>query len=147
MRYRRLATFILVAGLGLVSGCRSNPCEGGLMSRFGWSRSRPAPIYDSNVVGSPVVGTPVSAMPYGGTPYGGTQWGGEMPYEGPALGDPTFMGTPTTIMPNMTVPGGMSPIPGGSTLPPPMAGSDGVLRPVPGTARPLPADPSSRSRW
>ena len=100
------------------------------MSRFGWTRSRPVPVYDSNVVG-----TPVSAMPYGG------QWGGQMPYEGPALGDPTYMGTPNTIMPNMTT------IPGATTLPPPMAGSDGILRPVPGTARPLPADPSSRPRW
>ena len=91
MGYKRLAMFILVAGLGFVSGCRSNSCEGGLMSRFGFVRSRPVPVYDSNVVG-----TPVSAMPYGGSQY----WGGEMPYggsyEGPALGDPTFMGSPTS---------------------------------------------------
>jgi len=133
MRYKRLATFILVAGLGLVAGCRSNSCEGGLMSRFGFNRNRATPCCDAGVIGTPV---------------SGNSWGGEMPYDGsydgPVLGDPTFMGTPQPpIMPNVT------PIPG-TTLPPPTA--DGFLRPVPGTnvpgtATPIPAGPSSRSRW
>ncbi len=141
MKYTRLATFILVAGLGLLSGCQSsNPCGstsgGGLMSRFGFNRNRSAPCCDSGVVG-----TPVSAMPYSATPYGDMQYGGG--YEGPTLGDPTFMGSPGTIMPNATAPG--------TTLPPPMAGSDGTPRPlpgtiVPGTATPIPAGPSSRFR-
>ena len=132
MRVTRLATFILLAGLGLSVGCQSNPCGGGLMSRFGFNRNRGTTVYDGTVVGTPV----------SGSPYGGAQWGGEVPYDGPALGDPTFMGAPGTIMPNGPT----------TTLPPPMAGSDGILRPVPGTtvpgtATPMPAGPSSRSRW
>ena len=142
MKYKSLATFILVAGLGMVSGCQSsNSCNsgGGLMSRFGFSRNRSTPVYDSGVVG-----TPVSGSPYGGSPYGGSPYG-EMPYEGPALGDPTYMGSPGTIMPNMTT------LPPGTTLPPPIAGSEGVPRQlpgsiVPGTATPIPAGPSSRFR-
>ena len=111
MRYKRLAIFILVAGLGFVSGCRSNSCEGGLMSRFGFYRPRPAPVYDSNVIGTPVSGTPYGGMEWsGGSPYGGS-------YDGPALGDPTYMGSPPTIMPNMTT----NP---STTLPPPMAGTE-----------------------
>jgi hypothetical protein len=145
MRYTRLATFILVAGLGLLSGCQSsNPCGsssscssgGGLMSRLGLSRTRSTPCCDSGVVG-----TPVSAMPYSAMPYSDMQYGGA--YEGPSLGDPTYMGSPGTIMPNG--------VPPGSTLPPPIAGSDGVPRQlpgtiVPGTATPIPAGPSSRFR-
>ena len=137
MRYKRLAISILVAGLGFVSGCRSNSCEGGLMSRFGFSRPRSTPVYDGNVIGTPVSGSPYGGMEWGGgSPYGGS-------YDGPALGDPTYMGSPTTIMPNMTT------IPS-ATLPPPMAGTEG-LRPVPGTfvpgaATPIPAGPSSRLR-
>ena len=153
MKFTRLATFISVAGLGLLAGCQSsNPCGGGLMSRFGFNRSRSAPVYDSGVVGTPVSSMPYSEMPYGGTPYSGT-------YEGPTLGEPTFMGTPGTIMPNAmpgqgTLPPGALPpgsFPPGTTLPPPMAGSDGTPRPLPGTfvpkaATPIPADPSSRFR-
>jgi hypothetical protein len=131
MRYKRLAVFILVAGLGFVSGCRSNSCEGGLMSRFGCGRNRATPVYDAGVVG-----TPVSGMP----------WGEEMPYDGPALGAPTYMDNPQPFLPNATP---ATPVPG-TTLPPPTA--DGFLRPVPGTnvpgtATPIPAGPSSRSRW
>ena len=153
MKYTRLATFILVAGLGLLAGCQSsNPCGGGLMSRFGFNRSRSAPVYDSGVVGTPVSSMPYSDMPYGGTPYGGSPYGGT--YEGPTLGEPAFMGTPGTIMPNGTPPPGSFPpgtLPPGTTMPPPMAGSDGTPRPLPGTfvpkaATPIPADPSSRFR-
>ena len=136
MKYTRLATFILVAGLGLLSGCHSsNSCGsssgGSLMSRFGFSRTRSTPCCESGVVG-----TPVSAMPYSDMQYGGG-------YEGPILGDPTYMGSPGTIMPNG--------VPPTTTLPPPIAGSDGAPRQlpgtiVPGTATPIPAGPSSRFR-
>jgi hypothetical protein len=151
----RLATCAMVAGLGLVSGCRSlcNPCDpcaspcngnGGMISRLLSRRN-----------GGTVVGTPVSGMPLGMGDCCGMDGCCD---GGPMLGDPTLinggmvmppyngapyngMPPPGVAPPMGTIPP-MSTLPAPTTAPPPLAPVP--VAPSPGLATPTPAQPSGR---
>jgi hypothetical protein len=140
----------MVAGLGLVSGCRSsyNPCDpcaspcngnGGFFSRL-TSRG------NGGVYGGAVVGTPVSTMPLGM---------GDCCDGGPILGDPALINggfgvPPYNGLPPAAVAPPMAPVPPMTTLPapapttapPPLAPVPAA--PPPGLATPVPAQPSAR---
>lgn len=151
------ATWAALAGLGLLSGCRStNPCDPcedrGFFSRICGGRR-------NGVFHGPVSATPVSSMSLGSDCC-----------DGPILGDPPFGGPGMSVLPGPSFDGGMGlppittmpsmaappitglpagPFPPMTTLPTPTPGLAPPLAPVPngnGLATPTPAGPSTMSR-
>lgn len=120
MNRTRVAAWLAVAGLGLLSGCHTarNPCceaplNGGLMSRLGLRRGNGhgGVLLPGAAVGAPVHGMPVSGVPLGPA---------VDDCHGPIGGGPILDGPP----PIMTAPPG-------SVLPPPLGGDGPPFAPVP----------------
>ncbi len=169
-----LACLGLVAGCQSSNPCGNGGLfNGGLMSRLRLRPRCPAVCCEGPALGMPVDAMPVSTgFPGGLNGHVGLP-GGDLPLAGDCPtcvgnGGPVLPPVETTLPPSgpplpgypglppaATVPGVPMPPPGASNLPPsgvlptpaPIGGAPPALAPVPngGLARPVPADPSSRS--